>query len=102
MKVGDRILGWLWRQAACHHGAALVYALCPARNAYPGRLSDRACWPSDATLNSVAITVFLAISDYAAFVRSVPIRNYDEHAPYIDAVRRGDVEALFPLGAAHL
>lgn len=41
---------------------------------------------------------FLALSDYAAFTRAVPIRNYEGHAPYIDAVRRGDVEALFPAG----
>lgn len=39
--------------------------------------------------------LFDRIRRYSDFAASVPIRSYTEFAPYVDRVRRGEVEALF-------
>lgn len=41
---------------------------------------------------------FASIRDYADFRANVPVRNYAQTSPYIDAVRKGDVGALFGPG----
>jgi GH3 auxin-responsive promoter len=39
---------------------------------------------------------FSAVRDHASFVRSVPLGDYDSHAPYIDRMRKGERGLLVP------
>ncbi|MDR3639259.1 MAG: GH3 auxin-responsive promoter family protein [Isosphaeraceae bacterium] len=41
---------------------------------------------------------FAEIRTTADFRRQVPVRNYEQHEPYIDRVRQGDLGALFGAG----
>jgi len=96
MRVSDRILGAL---AAAHAGGVRRSFLRSARRA----TNTQADFLNRLLLDRRQTRFgrehgFLAITDYAAFARQVPIRDYDGHAPYIDAVRRGEVNALFPSG----
>jgi len=35
------------------------------------------------------------VEDYRDFVRTVPVLNYEDHRPFIERLKRGDLEALF-------
>jgi len=96
MRISDRILGALAAAHASGVRRSFLRAVRRATQTQANFLSRLLLERRDTRFGREH--GFLGVSDYAAFARQVPIRNYEGHAPYIDAVRRGDVEALFPAG----